>query len=229
MSLPIYPAGAGDAVQSSASATSADSAHLDPAHVDLDALYDPPSEGIVKGVMSRLLPFHTAYLDVATFFCVATGNAQGLDASPRGGAPGFVKVLDEKTVVFADWPGNNRIASLRNLTEDDRIGMLFLFPGLEVFMRINGHARIAVDPVLLAQLKEGERTPKTAIVVSVDEVLFHCGKAINRAKLWRAESHLERKAVPSMGDMKAALTGMDPARASEIDAGYYRAVRGDLY
>ncbi|SNU88266.1 MSMEG_1061 family FMN-dependent PPOX-type flavoprotein [Pandoraea sputorum] len=229
MSLPIYPAGSGDAVQSSASATSADSAHLDPAHVDLDALYDPPSEGILKGVMSRLLPFHTAYLDVATFFCVATGNAQGLDASPRGGAPGFVKVLDEKTVVFADWPGNNRIASLRNLTEDDRIGMLFLFPGLEVFMRINGHARIAVDPVLLAQLKEGERTPKTAIVVSVDEVLFHCGKAINRAKLWRAESHLERKAVPSMGDMKAALTGMDPARASEIDAGYYRAVRGDLY
>lgn len=229
MSLPIYPAGSGDVVQSSASATSTDPAHLDPAHVDLDALYDPPSEGIVKGVMSRLLPFHTAYLDVATFFCVATGNAQGLDASPRGGAPGFVKVLDEKTVVFADWPGNNRIASLRNLTEDDRIGMLFLFPGLEVFMRINGHARIAVDPVLLAQLKEGERTPKTAIVVSVDEVLFHCGKAINRAKLWRAESHLERKAVPSMGDMKAALTGMDPARASEIDAGYYRAVRGDLY
>ncbi|MDR3398076.1 MAG: pyridoxamine 5'-phosphate oxidase family protein [Pandoraea sp.] len=197
--------------------------------VDLDQLYDPPSEMIVKGVMPRLLPFHVAYLDVATFFCLATGSIQGLDASPRGGEPGFVQVLDEKTVAFADWPGNNRIASLRNLTEDDRIGMLFLFPGLEVFMRINGRAQICVEPALLDRLKEGERTPKTAIVVSIDEVLFHCGKAINRAKLWRAESQLDRKAVPSMGDMKAALTGMDKAKASAMDEGYYRAVRGDLY
>ncbi|MFJ2993149.1 MSMEG_1061 family FMN-dependent PPOX-type flavoprotein [Pandoraea sp. NPDC087047] len=220
MSLPIYPAGSPDA-SGTPDAISA--------HVNLDQLYDPPSETIVKGVMPHLLSFHVAYLDVATFFCLATGGAQGLDASPRGGEPGFVKVLDEKTVGFADWPGNNRIASLRNLNEDDRIGMLFLFPGLEVFMRINGHARIAVDPVLLAQFKEGERTPKTVIVVSIDEVLFHCGKAINRAKLWRTESHLDRKAVPSIGDMKAALTGMDKARVSEIDAGYYRAVRGDLY
>ncbi|WP_420874497.1 pyridoxamine 5'-phosphate oxidase family protein [Pandoraea nosoerga] len=123
--------------------------------VNLDALYDPPSETIVKGVMSRLLPFHIAYLDVATFFCLATGSAQGLDASPRGGEPGFVKVLDERTVAFADWPGNNRIASLRNLTEDDRVGMLFLFPGLEVFMRINGRARICVDADLLSKLGEG--------------------------------------------------------------------------
>ncbi|WP_418303952.1 MSMEG_1061 family FMN-dependent PPOX-type flavoprotein [Pandoraea vervacti] len=168
--------------------------------VDLDRLYDPPSETIVKGVLSHLLPFHIAYLDIATFFCVATGSAQGLDASPRGGEPGFVKVLDEKTVAFADWPGNNRIASLRNLTEDDRIGMLFLFPGLEVFMRINGHARIALDPVLLARCRQGERTPKTVIVVTIDEVLFHCGKAINRAKLWQTESHIDRTAVPSMGD-----------------------------
>ncbi|VVD79232.1 MSMEG_1061 family FMN-dependent PPOX-type flavoprotein [Pandoraea nosoerga] len=197
--------------------------------VNLDALYDPPSETIVKGVMSRLLPFHIAYLDVATFFCLATGSAQGLDASPRGGEPGFVKVLDERTVAFADWPGNNRIASLRNLTEDDRVGMLFLFPGLEVFMRINGRARICVDADLLSKLGEGGRTPKTGIVVAIDEVLFHCGKAINRAKLWKPESQLERKAVPSMGEMKAALTGIDPSKAGEIDAGYYRAVRGDLY
>lgn len=223
MSLPIYPTGAAEPLHAS------DSSDATPPQADLDQLYDPPSEMITKGVMPQLLSFHVAYLNVATFFCVATGNAQGLDASPRGGAPGFVKVLDEKTVAFADWPGNNRIASLRNLCDDDRIGMLFLFPGLEVFMRINGHARIATDPVLLSQLKEGERTPKTAIVVSIDEVLFHCGKAINRAKLWREESHIGRDAVPSMGEMKTALTGMDNARASEIDAGYYRAVRGDLY
>ncbi|WP_083254232.1 MSMEG_1061 family FMN-dependent PPOX-type flavoprotein [Pandoraea sp. ISTKB] len=240
MSQPIPPAGSGDlpdtadTFDANGSLAADDRASEPPTptvspQVDLDQLYDPPSEMITKGVLPHLLSFHVAYLNVATFFCVATGSAQGLDASPRGGEPGFVKVLDEKTVMFADWPGNNRIASLRNLCEDDRIGMLFLFPGLEVFMRINGHARIATDPALLATLKEGERTPKTAIVVHIDEVLFHCGKAINRAKLWRAESHVDRKAVPSMGDMKTALTGMDKARASEIDAGYYRAVRGDLY
>lgn len=197
--------------------------------VDLDQLYDPPSEMIVKGVMPNLLPFHVKYLKVATFFCLASGSAQGLDASPRGGEPGFVHALDDKTVAFADWPGNNRIASLRNLSEDSRIGMLFLFPGLEVFMRINGHGQISTSPDLLARLKENERTPKTAVVVTIDEVLFHCGKAINRAKLWRPESQLARTAVPSLGEMKASLTGIDKAKAQEMDEGYYRAVRGDLY
>lgn len=199
------------------------------AAVDLDGLYAPPSEMIVKGVMDRLLPFHVAYLNVAPFFCLATGGAEGLDASPRGGEPGFVQALDDKTVVFADWPGNNRIASLRNLTEDDRVGMLFLFPGLEVFMRINGHATISVAPELLARLAEGERIPKTAVVVRIDEVLFHCGKAINRARLWRADSHIDRSRLPSPGQIKAAMLGQDPQGTQAVDEGYYRAVRQDLY
>jgi uncharacterized protein len=197
--------------------------------VDLDQLYDPPSEVIVKGVLDHLLPFHTAYLKVATFFCLATGSAAGLDASPRGGAPGFVRVLDEKHVAFADWPGNNRIASLRNVSEDNRVGMLFIFPGLEVFMRINGRAVLSVEPELLRRLAEGEKTPKTAIVVTIDEVLFHCGKAINRAKLWSVESRIDRKDVPSPGEMKAALTGADRSAINTMDEGYYKSIRGALY
>lgn len=197
--------------------------------VDLTKLYAPPSEMIVKGVLDHLLPCHLSYLKAATFFCLASGNAEGLDASPRGGAPGFVHALDHKTVAFADWPGNNRIASLTNLQSDDRIGMLFIFPGLEVFMRINGHAAISVHPELLLALAEGERVPKTAIVVKIDEVLFHCGKAINRAKLWQPESMLDRKDVPSLGEIKAAMTGEDSSTASAIDEWYYTAVRGDLY
>ncbi|WP_322029480.1 MSMEG_1061 family FMN-dependent PPOX-type flavoprotein [Paraburkholderia sp. J76] len=196
---------------------------------DLDGLYDPPSEMIVKGVMPRLLPFHLAYLRVASFFCLATGAAAGLDASPRGGEPGFVQALDERTVAFADWPGNNRIASLRNLAEDNRLGMLFLFPGLEVFLRINGRGSISAEPAVLARLAEGARTPKTAIVVHIDEVLFHCGKAINRAKLWSETSRLDRRSVPSLGEMKAAITGADAASARAMDEGYYRSVRNDLY
>lgn len=198
-------------------------------NVNLSELYAPPSEMIVKGVLDHLLPFHLSYLKAATFFCLASGSADGLDASPRGGAAGFVHALDNKTVAFADWPGNNRIASLTNLQRDDRIGMLFLFPGLEIFMRINGHAAISTHPELLRALAEGARLPKTAIVVQIDEVLFHCGKAINRAKLWHPDSMLDRKSVPSPGEIVAAITGADSATAQAVNEGYYTAIRGNLY
>lgn len=198
-------------------------------NVNLSELYAPPSEMIVKAVLDHLLPFHLSYLKAATFFCLASGSADGLDASPRGGAAGFVHALDNKTVAFADWPGNNRIASLTNLQSDDRIGMLFLFPGLEIFMRINGHAAMSMHPELLQALAEGARLPKTAIVVKIDEVLFHCGKAINRAKLWHPDSMLDRKSVPSPGEIVAAITGADSATAQAMNEGYYTAIRGNLY
>ena len=197
--------------------------------IDLDSLYAAPAERIQKAVRDRLSDFHEAYLRQASFFCLATAGERGLDASPRGGPPGFVQVLDERTVAFADWPGNNRIASLTNLQQDDRIGMLFLFPGLEIFMRINGHAAISTHPELLQALAEGARLPKTAIVVQIDEVLFHCGKAINRAKLWTEEARLDRKALPSPGDIVAAITGADSGAAKAMDEGYYTAIRGNLY
>ncbi|WP_026782998.1 MSMEG_1061 family FMN-dependent PPOX-type flavoprotein [Pleomorphomonas koreensis] len=199
------------------------------AEADLDRLYAPPSEHIQKAVMPELLSFHVAYLEKATFFCLATGDSSGLDASPRGGPPGFVNVLDSKTVAFADWPGNNRIESLRNLTEDDRLGMLFLFPGLDVFMRINGHGRVTEDPALCASLAEGTKQPKTAIVVTVDEVLFHCGKAVNRARLWDPASRIDRNSVPTPGQILATMTKQDAAVAEAIDAHYDQAVRSDLY
>src|SRR6218665_1030073 len=134
---------------------------------DRDPLYAPPAERIQKAVLDRLVGFHEAYLKAATFFCLATGSERGLDVSPRGGPPGFVHVLDAHTVAFADWPGNNRIESLRNLQQDDRLGMVFLFPGLEIFLRINGHGRVSTDTGLLAELREGERTPKAATVVRI--------------------------------------------------------------
>ncbi|MBZ8141623.1 pyridoxamine 5'-phosphate oxidase [Rubrivivax gelatinosus] len=203
---------------------------------DLDALYDPPAPRIQKAVLDHLVGFHEAYLKAATFFCLATGSERGLDASPRGGRPGFVQVLDAHTVAFADWPGNNRIESMRNLQHDERLGMVFLFPGLEVFLRINGRGRISTDPGLLARLKEGERLPKTAVVVAIDEVLFHCGKAINRARLWQDESRLDPDTLPTVGRMLAELTRLadagaqiDEAQIEQIDAHYRQAVRTDLY
>ena len=203
---------------------------------DLDALYAPPSERIQKAVLDRLVDFHEAYLKKATFFCLATGSEHGLDASPRGGPPGFVHVLDMHTVVFADWPGNNRIESMRNLQRDERLAMMFLFPGLEIFLRINGRGRVSTDPELLAELSEGKRVPKTATVVQIDEVLLHCGKAVNRAGLWKESAKVDRETLPTVGHVMASLarladvpTEVDAAQIEEINVHYDHSVRNDLY
>jgi hypothetical protein len=206
------------------------------ATVNLDALYAPPAERIQKAVLDHLVDFHADYLKAATFFCLASAGPGGLDASPRGGPPGFVRMLDQHTVAFADWPGNNRIESMRNLQSDNRVGMLFIYPGLDIFMRINGRARVVTDPDLLAELKEGDKLPKSATVVLVDEVLLHCGKAINRARLWRPEAQLERDALPTVGAMLAAFARMADAQAQvsaaeieAVNAQYAQSVRNDLY
>jgi PPOX class probable FMN-dependent enzyme len=203
---------------------------------NLDALYAPPAERIQKAVLGHLVDFHITYLEAATFFCLATAGPGGLDASPRGGPPGFVHVLDPHTIAFADWPGNNRIESMRNLQDDHRAAMLFLFPGLDIFMRINGRARVVTDAGLLADLKEGGKVPKTATVVLVDEVLLHCGKAIHRAGLWQPASQLARDALPTVGAMMAALTRMTDADAAfsaeqleQVNQHYAHEVQHNLY
>ncbi|WP_407160685.1 MSMEG_1061 family FMN-dependent PPOX-type flavoprotein [Bradyrhizobium sp. STM 3557] len=196
---------------------------------ELQQLYEPPAEAIQKAVLPHLVPFHKAYIAAATFFCLASGSREGLDASPRGGPAGFVKVIDDRHVAFADWPGNNRIETMRNLVEDDRLAMLFLFPGLEVFLRINGRGRISTDHGLLTSLMERGKTPKTAIMVSVEQVLFHCGKAINRARLWSLDGRIDRSNLPSVGQMKVALTGGSATEAERVDAHYQESVRNDLY
>jgi PPOX class probable FMN-dependent enzyme len=196
---------------------------------DLQQLYAPPAGSIQRSVLPHLIPFHEAYIAAATFFCLASGRQEGLDTSPRGDPPGFVKVIDVHHIAFADWPGNNRIETLLNLIADDRIAILFLFPGLEVFLRINGRGRISADSELLASLKEREKTPKTAIVIRVEQVLFHCGKAINRARLWSPEGRIERAQLPSVGQMKVALAGGTAAEAAIVDEHYQKYVRSDLY
>ncbi|MCJ0763719.1 pyridoxamine 5'-phosphate oxidase family protein [Variovorax sp. CYS-02] len=198
--------------------------------VDLGALYAAPPPMIQKAVTNYLTEYHRAYLEIATFFCLATGRQDaGLDASPRGGPPGFVRMLDATTLVFADWPGNNRIESLRNLQHDDRVAMLFLFPGLEVFMRINGCARISTASELLEELAEGAKQPKAAVVVKVEEALFHCGKAVNRARLWNPASQVDRASLPSVGTVLVALAGLSGVSASALDAKYDVAVKQELY
>ena len=125
---------------------------------------------------------------------------------------------------------------MRNLARDERLGMVFLFPGQEIFLRINGRGRISTAPELLAQLSEGERIPKAATVVAIDQVLLHCGKAINRARLWAESSQLASGTLPTVGQVMAAFAKLENAEAeigdagiAEINAHYAHAVRHDLY
>jgi len=195
----------------------------------LDELYDPPGDLVQRALTNHLTDFHIAYLKKAPFFAIASAGADGLDASPRGGSPGIVRELDRKTVCFADWPGNNKIETLRNIVRDERVGLLFLFPGLDIFMRVNGRARITVDETIREKLAEGGRLPKAAVVVAVEAVYFHCGKAVNRAGLWKPESMIDRKSVPSPGVMMKALAAIEDIPADELDAHYYEAMHKDLF
>lgn len=196
---------------------------------ELDRLYSAPSPFVQNAVKDYLTEFHLAYLRVATFFCLATGSDNGLDASPRGGPAGFVQALDPHTLAFADWPGNNRIESMRNLLRNDCLGLLFLFPGLDVFMRINGRGRVSTEPDLLQRVAEGHRTPVSAIIVTVEQVLFHCGKAISRAQLWDPNARIDRSALPTVGKILAALGQMKERTPDELDAMYAHGVKTNLY
>lgn len=196
---------------------------------DLDGIYSRPSEMILKAIAHKLHAHHRAYLAKATFFTLATVRDAGLDVSPRGGPPGFVRVIDDQTIAFGDWPGNNRIESMRNIVHDDRVAMVFIFPGLEIFLRINGTARISTDPDLLSSVAEGGRLPKTAMVVSIRELIFHCGKAINRARLWHPDSRIDKKELPSVGDIMRDLAGAPAESVTVVNDHYEHGVKNDLY
>lgn len=197
--------------------------------VDLDALYAAPSDAVTRAITDHLTDFHFAYLAAATFCCVASTGADGLDVSPRGGRPGFVHALDRRTVAIADWPGNNRVETLRNVQADPRLGFLFIFPGLDIFMRVNGSARLSAEPALLARLSEEGRTPRTALVLTVEQALFHCGKAITRARLWDGSAVIDRRRLPTPGQMMKALAAIEEADAATLDAYYAEGMQRDLY
>jgi PPOX class probable FMN-dependent enzyme len=138
---------------------------------------------------------------------LASAGQGGLDCSPRGDAPGFVRVADEKTLLIPDRRGNNRIDSLRNLVRDPRISLLFLIPGVGETLRVNGRAAITTDPALLASFAVDGKTPRTVLAVTVERIYFQCAKAIKRSQLWDPARHVERNSLPSAGDILAQLTG----------------------
>jgi PPOX class probable FMN-dependent enzyme len=140
---------------------------------------------------------------------VASAGATGaMDASPRGGAPGFVKVLDEHTLLIPDAPGNNRLDSLENVVATGRVGLLFLIPGVDETLRVNGSAQLSAAAQELARCKDERRTPRLVVRVTVTDAYLHCAKALMRSRLWSADSRIERSLLPTIGQMLNEQTGI---------------------
>ena len=172
----------------------------------LEKLYGSPSGGAVLKEVNYIHPHYAAFIKVSPFMTLATSGPEGLDASPRGDAPGFVVVQDEKTLLIPDRKGNNRVDSLRNIIQDPRVALLFLIPGSGETLRVNGRARISTDPALLDRFVVEHKPPRSVIVVQVETCYFQCARAILRSKLWDPTRHIDRSTLPSNGTILAALT-----------------------
>ena len=172
----------------------------------LERLYDEPFGPSLVKETDRITGPYRAFIEAAPFFALASGGPDGFDCSPRGDAPGFVRVADEKTLLIPDRRGNNRIDTLRNIIHDPRVALLFLIPGCGETIRVNGRATISTDPALTQSFVIDGKAPRTVIVVTVDRIYYQCAKAIVRSKLWDASRHVERKSLPSAGTILADLT-----------------------
>jgi PPOX class probable FMN-dependent enzyme len=175
----------------------------------LRTLYAEPKERAVRKEI-RFLDVHCRnFIALSPFAVLATTGRSGtMDASPRGGAPGFVRVFDDHTLLLPDAPGNNRLDTFTNIVETGRIGILFLVPGVDETLRINGRAALATDPALLALCADERRTPKVVVRITVQEAYLHCAKALLRSKLWSDEAKVERSVLPSAGRMISDQTGI---------------------
>lgn len=190
----------------------------------LRALYGAPSPRSLAKQLDHVDAHCRAFIALSPFLVLSTQGPDGLgDATPRGDHPGFVAVADEKTLVIPDRPGNGRVDSLSNLVERPGIGLLFLIPGFDETLRVNGTAVIEDDMALRTAHAINGRLPLTVLVVTVREAYLQCGKALMRSKLWAEESRVERSRLPTMGEMIRDQTrSVDPPETQDVMQARYR-------
>lgn len=174
----------------------------------LEALYGQPAGAAVIKELDHLTPHYRRFIEVSPFVILATAgpNGEGLDCSPRGDPAGFVRIVDDKTVMIPDRRGNNRVDSLRNIVVDGRIALLFLIPGIGGTFRINGRAKLVTDPELCASFTMEGKPARCVLVVTIDRCYTQCPKALIRSKLWDPALHVDPKALPSTGTIMEAIT-----------------------
>jgi PPOX class probable FMN-dependent enzyme len=194
----------------------------------LDALYGFPQGAAITKEIDHISDHYRAFIDKAPFVVVATVGPEGLDCSPRGDPPGFVRVRDRRTVLLPDRRGNNRIDSLRNIVRDPRISLLFMIPGIDNTLRINGRAEIATDAELLASCAVFGKTPKSVLVVGVERIYFQCPKALVRSRLWSKEAQIARSELPSTGAILESLSKGE-IDGAEYDRAYPQRLKETIY
>jgi PPOX class probable FMN-dependent enzyme len=171
----------------------------------LREIYGRPQERSVAKEIAFLNEPYQAFVKASPLVILASSGADGIDCSPKGDVPGFVHIVDARTLAIPDRPGNNRIDNLENIVSDPRVSLLFIVPGIGETLRVNGRAEISNDAALLESFAVDGKRPRTVIIVSIESAYFHCSRALVRSQLWNPAKFADRSAVPSPGAMLAAI------------------------
>ncbi|AYG59365.1 pyridoxamine 5'-phosphate oxidase family protein [Rhizobium jaguaris] len=174
---------------------------------ELNELYGGAGEASIAKVTNMLTPLYRQMIEASPFMALATVGPEGLDCSPRGDIGGVVRVQDDKTLLLPDWRGNNRVDSLANIVRDPRIALMFLIPGSNTTMRLNGRAVVSIEESLLASFEMEGKHPRSVVVITIDEVYFQCARAVMRAELWKAETLVDPASLPTPGMLLKAAKG----------------------
>jgi PPOX class probable FMN-dependent enzyme len=175
-------------------------------------LYGDAKERSVRKQIDHLDVHCKRFIAMSPFLVIASSDGHGaLDSSPRGGAPGFVRIENDHTLLIPDSPGNNRLDTSTNILATGSVGLLFMIPGVDETLRVNGRAQLNDDESLLRTFADDRRTPKLVIQIAVTDAYLHCAKAFMRSKLWSTDSLVDRSALPTMGEMLSDQTGMKSA------------------
>lgn len=194
----------------------------------LEAIYgEPLPQSLVKEI-DYISDHYRSFIKKSPFMVLASVAEEGLDCSPRGDPAGFVRVVDEKRVMIPDRRGNNRIDTLRNIVRDPRVSLLFLVPGVGETLRINGRAKISVDPELCGSFDMNGKTPRSVIIVTADRVYFQCQKALARSRLWDPDAQVERKELPTAGKILQSLS-RDEFDGEAYDRNYPERLKKTIY
>jgi PPOX class probable FMN-dependent enzyme len=176
---------------------------------DLRKSYPEPKPRALAKQLDRLDQHCRRFIGLAPFLVIATAGKDGrVDASPRGGAPGFVRVVDDKTLHLPDALGNNRLDSFTNIIQTSNVGLIFFIPGMDETLRVNGRAMLSDDAALLREFPHEKHPPRIVVEIRVEEAYLHCAKALMRSKLWAADHQIERAEFPSMGQMIKDQSGL---------------------
>ena len=195
----------------------------------LEEHFGEPLEAAVAVIRESLDKYQRQFIEHSPFACLATADASGQPTiSPKGDAPGFIKVIDDETLVMPDRIGNNKVESFHNLVENPKLGIIFMIPGVRETLRISGEASITTDQEILKFAQVGKNPVKTGLLVKVTKVYFHCGKAMIRSKLWDENSKLAPGVLPSFGEIIREEAKLDGS-TEELDEMMEGVYKNELY